>query len=199
MLKHVDSTADLLVGRVHEPLGDEQLEQILHLGLANYVDAFRIDIADAPKEHLDKAKSAWERELTNYLGALQHHARVGTDNPPLTVILAQAGCTGLVVGFLLAEQLNDTCDSCEIRFVVVQEGYRQRGLLGKMISSLASIYPLIKLDCKDERFFSRSGFVVTGELGKHKLMQLGGCVSPAPPCRDAIDSIVRGRASAQCP
>lgn len=115
MLKHVASTADLLVGRVHEPLGDEQLQQILHLGMANYLDAFRIDIEDAPKEHLEKVKSAWELELSNHLGALQHHARVGTDRPPLTMILALAGRTSLVAGFLLAEQLNDPCDACEIR------------------------------------------------------------------------------------
>lgn len=204
MLKHVVSSPELLVGQVQEPLGHEQLEQILHLGMANYLDAFRIDIAGAPQGHLEKAKLAWELELSNRLSALQHHASVGTDRPPVTVILAQDGSSGQVAGFLLAEQLNDTCDCCEIRFVVVHEGYRQRGLLGKMIRALSSSYSLIKLDCKEERYFTSSGFVVTGELGKHKLMQLGALlengrrVPTTEPCGDDTDSI-RGLASPRYP
>ena len=166
------ASADVDVFYVRRILSNEQVDGVLSLGMADYTDAYRIDAAEVTTHHLAKAKSAWDMELSKHLSSIQFHAQAGTVNPPVNLILAQESTSRAVVGFLLANQL-DHPQIRDIRFVVVLKEYRHHGILNRMIRALADEHPVITLDCKNERFFQSSGFVVTGKLGNHTTMQLG--------------------------
>lgn len=152
-------------------LSNEQVDGVLSLGMADYLDAYRVDAAEVTSEHLSKAKTAWDAELSRHIGDIQFHAQAGTERPPVNLILAQDN-TCAVVGFLLANQLEHPLIR-DIRFVVVQKEYRHHGILNRMIRALVEEYSVITLDCKNESYFRSAGFVVTGKVGNHTTMQLG--------------------------
>ncbi|SHM98981.1 Acetyltransferase (GNAT) family protein [Pseudomonas asturiensis] len=162
------------VGLVSQRLEDTQLEQIISLGVAHFVDAYRID-EDESAQRLARARERWELELTRRLERTQCQFKTSMNFPPTSLILSQDLQTGRVAGFLYADRPIEQPGSCEVIFVVVHPAFRRQGLLVRMLDELARHYSTIKLDCKDERFFTGAGFVVTGQLGTHKTMERSGC------------------------